>query len=231
MTPPLHTAHIRGHRQASRLTIDRILHPRSVAVLGASDNVAKFGGRIMSFLVKHGYAGELLRGSLREQGPERAAVLVRVRGAADVHAHLAPTQPPLPAQRRRALQQEYNREHNITPETIRKSIRAGIESEVSAHAQANAAVGRKDEAQYITEEFLSELEAEMLAAADALEFERAAKLRDRIEKLKASVGQTVADAEVDDDSSSGRGRRRGVRRRPGSGGAGRAALGLKQLHR
>ena len=56
---PLHTAHIRGHRRAPRLTIDRILHPRSVAVLGASDNVAKFGGRITSFLVKHGYAGEL----------------------------------------------------------------------------------------------------------------------------------------------------------------------------
>jgi acyl-CoA synthetase (NDP forming) len=56
---PLHTAHIRGHRRAPRLTIDRILHPRSVAVLGASENVAKFGGRITSFLVKHGYAGEL----------------------------------------------------------------------------------------------------------------------------------------------------------------------------
>jgi excinuclease ABC subunit B len=122
-------------------------------------------------------------------------------------------------ERRRLLQQEYNREHNITPETIRKSIRAGIEAEVAAHVQANAAVGRKDDAQYITEEFLAELEAEMLAAADALEFERAAKLRDRIEKLKASVGQTVGEAELDDDSSSpgGRGRRRGGKGR-GKGG-------------
>jgi len=56
---PLHTAQLREHRHASRVTVDRILHPRSVAILGASDNVAKFGGRITSFLVKHGYAGEL----------------------------------------------------------------------------------------------------------------------------------------------------------------------------
>lgn len=55
----LHTAHIAGKRAPPRLTLEQILHPRSVAVLGASDNVAKFGGRITSFLVKHGFGGEL----------------------------------------------------------------------------------------------------------------------------------------------------------------------------
>ena len=89
-------------------------------------------------------------------------------------------------ERRRALQEEYNRQHGITPETIVKGIRAGIEAEATAHAQANAAVGRSDEAQYITEEYLAELEAEMMAAADALEFERAAGIRDRIEKMRAA---------------------------------------------
>ncbi len=111
-------------------------------------------------------------------------------------------------ERRRTLQEAYNREHGITPETIRKGIRAGIEAEATAHAQANAAVGRTDETQYITEEYLAELEAEMLAAADALEFERAAGIRDRIERMRASLGRTVA--EVDSRGAGrGNGRRRG----------------------
>src|SRR5207244_2125613 len=68
--------------------------------------------------------------------------------------------------RRRVLQQAYNEAHGITPETIRKSIRAGIEAEAKAHIDANAAVGRTDEVQYITEEYIQELEAEMYAEAD-----------------------------------------------------------------
>ena len=109
-------------------------------------------------------------------------------------------------ERRRTLQEAYNREHGITPETVKKSIRAGIEAEANAHAQANAAVGRADEAQYITEEYLAELEAEMMAAADALEFERAAGLRDRIERMRESIGGKVADV---DARRSEKGRRRG----------------------
>ena len=96
-------------------------------------------------------------------------------------------------ERRRATQEEYNREHGITPETIRKNIRAGIEAEAAAHREANAAVGRSDEAQIITEEYLQELEAEMLAAAEALEFERAAAIRDRINALQGPPGQTAAE--------------------------------------
>ena len=98
--------------------------------------------------------------------------------------------------RRRRVQEEYNRQHGITPETIRKSIRSGIESQVAAHRQANAAVGRTDETEYVTQEYINELEAEMLAAAEALEFERAAALRDRIVQLQESVGQPLSDVQV-----------------------------------
>ncbi|MGD9722390.1 MAG: excinuclease ABC subunit UvrB [Pirellulales bacterium] len=112
-------------------------------------------------------------------------------------------------ERRRALQEAYNREHGITPETIRKGIRAGIEAEAAAHAQANAAVGRSDDAQYITEEFLAELEAEMMKAAEELEFERAAALRDRIERMRNSMGSTVAEVDARRAGSASTGRRRG----------------------
>lgn len=112
--------------------------------------------------------------------------------------------------RRRAMQEQYNREHGITPETIRKSIRVGIEAEAAAHAQANAAVGRTDEAQYVTEEYLAELQAEMLAAADALEFERAAALRDRIEKMRDAIGEPVEQVEA--RTASGGGKRRSARK-------------------
>ena len=90
------------------------------------------------------------------------------------------------------MQEEYNREHGITPETIKKAVYAGIEATAAAHAEANAKVGRTDETEYITEEYLAELEAEMYAAADGMEFERAAVIRDRIEQMRESVGKPVA---------------------------------------
>jgi len=85
--------------------------------------------------------------------------------------------------RRRALQIAYNAEHGITPETIVKAIRRGIEEEVQAKTEARKAVGR-DEITDATEEYLAELESEMLKAAEGLEFERAAAIRDRIVQLK-----------------------------------------------
>ncbi len=107
--------------------------------------------------------------------------------------------------RRRKLQEKYNKKHGITPATIRKAIHRGIEAEAAAHAQANAAVGRNDETQYITEEYIAELETEMHEAAEALEFERAAAIRDRIEQMHDSIGQPV---DVIKERSSNKGRRR-----------------------
>lgn len=111
-------------------------------------------------------------------------------------------------ERRRKLQEAYNRKHGITPETIRKSIHVGIEAAAAAHAQSNAAVGRTGDAQYITEEYLNELEQEMLAAAEALEFERAAALRDRIMQLREQVGKRTDEVELRHSTRAERGRHR-----------------------
>ncbi|MFL5898665.1 MAG: helicase-related protein, partial [Solirubrobacterales bacterium] len=94
-------------------------------------------------------------------------------------------------QRRRTLQLAYNAEHGITPEGITKAIRRGIEEEVQAKAEARKAVGR-DELSDANEEYLNELEAEMLKAAEALEFERAAALRDRIMQVRATLSGGTA---------------------------------------
>jgi excinuclease ABC subunit B len=103
-------------------------------------------------------------------------------------------------QRRRTLQLEYNQEHGITPETVRSAIGAGIEEEIAARQYAQEVAGKPAE-NYVTQEYLEELHAEMLAAAANLEFERAAQLRDRIAELK---GEPTAAPQV----KKRRGRRR-----------------------
>lgn len=85
--------------------------------------------------------------------------------------------------RRRAMQLAYNQEHGITPKTVKSAIDRGIEGEVEAHKLTMEVAGKAGD-DYVTEEFLEELHAEMLTAAGNLEFERAAELRDRIAQLK-----------------------------------------------
>ena len=86
--------------------------------------------------------------------------------------------------RRRALQIEYNKEHGITPQSIVKAIRRGIEDLSQAKTLEREAV-KLNESEFITEEYLNQLEQDMLTAAESLEFEKAAALRDRILELKA----------------------------------------------
>ena len=92
--------------------------------------------------------------------------------------------------RRRELQLAYNEANGITPATIQKAIRKGIEEEIAAHNLVQETAGA-DETQYVTQEFVNELEGEMMKAAEGLEFERAAQLRDRIMQLKQQIGQEV----------------------------------------
>ncbi|MCF6147444.1 MAG: excinuclease ABC subunit UvrB [Candidatus Kuenenia sp.] len=85
--------------------------------------------------------------------------------------------------RRREIQMAYNKKHNITPITIQKAIKKGIESDISSHKIVYGAVAESEE-EYITQEYMNELEEEMLKAAEELAFERAAELRDKIQQLK-----------------------------------------------
>ena len=114
-------------------------------------------------------------------------------------------------ERRRRIQQTYNQKHGITPQTVKKNVTASIASELEAHREANEIVGRTDETIYITEEYIAELQTEMLQAADDLDFERAANLRDRIGQLKDSIGKPLS--AVKESKSAGKPGRRGRRRR------------------
>ncbi len=87
-------------------------------------------------------------------------------------------------QRRREMEMEYNAEDGITPTTIRKEIRSGIEAESQARAKAHAAVGNTEESAQQQAELLAQLETDMLNAAAELDFERAAKMRDQIADLR-----------------------------------------------
>ncbi|MBM4036035.1 MAG: excinuclease ABC subunit UvrB [Planctomycetes bacterium] len=92
--------------------------------------------------------------------------------------------------RRRDIQLAYNREHGVTPQTVRKEILRGIQDEVAAHRVERELVG-ESEARYVRREQLRELEAEMHAAAEVLDFERAAELRDRIYALQGRTAELV----------------------------------------
>ncbi len=85
--------------------------------------------------------------------------------------------------RRRKIQLDYNEKHGITPETIKKEIRSGLTEQIRARKTARDAV-HLDETEYDKVEMAAQIEKEMLAAAKALDFEKAAELRDQLNELK-----------------------------------------------
>ncbi|HOX09646.1 MAG TPA: excinuclease ABC subunit UvrB [Candidatus Omnitrophota bacterium] len=88
--------------------------------------------------------------------------------------------------RRRALQLEYNRKNSITPKSIQKAIREGIEMLQDAEEVEMEAAGVKAGG-YEAEKVIEELEYEMGLAARNLQFEKAAEIRDRIAALKKEL--------------------------------------------
>jgi excinuclease ABC subunit B len=101
---------------------------------------------------------------------------------------------------RRETQTCYNRDHGITPRSIQKSIHEGLvvrdESE-----KIERAIVRESGEDYDVHQAIEQIEQEMLEAAKALEFERAAILRDELLELKRSV---APDAGAEPQSRAGR---------------------------
>jgi excinuclease ABC subunit B len=89
--------------------------------------------------------------------------------------------------RRRAIQEEYNEKHGVTPTTIVKSIHEVIRATHAAEEQEEYSV--TEQLSKLTKKerkkVMADMEKEMKEAAKALNFERAAELRDILLELKA----------------------------------------------
>ncbi|PEC21467.1 excinuclease ABC subunit B [Bacillus cereus] len=89
-------------------------------------------------------------------------------------------------QRRRSIQEAYNEEHGITPKTIQKGVRDVIRATTAAEEpETYEAAPAKKMTKKEREKTITKIEAEMKEAAKALDFERAAELRDLLLELKA----------------------------------------------
>jgi len=124
-------------------------------------------------------------------------------------------------ERRRRKQMEYNRRHGITPRSIEKALQESLSFEREAR-ETELRVVREGGMEYGEYAAIEELEKEMLEAAEALEFERAAVLRDIIRELKGETkrGKRAQPAAVSRSRTGGkrrkaraRGKKRGRARR------------------
>ena len=82
--------------------------------------------------------------------------------------------------RRRQIQEKYNKDHGITPQTIRKSVRDTIKATIVEDIQDKYDIGKDESVEYI----IRKLTDEMLKYATSMEFEKAAELRDKIKELE-----------------------------------------------
>jgi excinuclease ABC subunit B len=94
-------------------------------------------------------------------------------------------------ERRRTAQLEFNAKNGITPQTIEKEIRRGIEDILRARKTAAETVRMSDK-EFNRNEAVAEIEKEMYAAAEKLDFERAAELRDSLRQLTGEMAPAMS---------------------------------------
>ena len=107
-------------------------------------------------------------------------------------------------QRRRKLQEAHNLENGITPETVRKGVTASILQAAENRKRARDMVRIDAKSERITDDYLKSMEEEMLAAAENLEFERAAALRDKIVRMREKIGEPVESDSTEERMVGGR---------------------------
>jgi len=95
-------------------------------------------------------------------------------------------------ERRRSIQQAFNKEHGIVPKTIYKSVRDIIEISHAADTTRLPAESRKKMTKAAKEQQIAQLEKQMKEASRMLEFEYAAVLRDQIKQLRAELNEKSA---------------------------------------
>lgn len=88
--------------------------------------------------------------------------------------------------RRREIQDQYNKEHNIIPKTIKKSVRDSIETLKPADDEVVFGICESED-EYDVQNNIEALQKEMMEAAQNLQFERAAQLRDKIKELEERI--------------------------------------------
>lgn len=86
--------------------------------------------------------------------------------------------------RRREIQLEYNQKNHITPESIKKAVYAAVEATIAEAPQEYDVSNFREMPREERQRLIGEMEIEMRKAAESLEFERAAQLRDMIRELQ-----------------------------------------------
>jgi excinuclease ABC subunit B len=111
--------------------------------------------------------------------------------------------------RRRAIQAKYNEEHGITPKTVKRAVKGGLQEVYGYDSGENTVAGKMAALEAKAAEYaanptqigkeIKKLRKQMKKAAEKLEFEQAAKIRDEIKRLEL-IELGVLSGEVEDVS-------------------------------